>query len=106
MSYATNHNDNKIVLKAACTDLFTYDANAGLKHVSTSKCAKNVSGDVKMSADACSNPLGIYRAADGLLKLMNTARECLNADGHGKEGEIIKLAECSKSYFQFIPGKC
>ena len=106
MSYATNANNNKIVLKAACTDLFTYDVNAGLKHVSTSACAKTVSGDVKMSADACSNPLGLYRAADGLLKTMNETGKCLNADGHGKEGEIIKLAVCSNSYFQFIPGRC
>lgn len=105
MSYTANANDNKIVLKAACNDLFTYDVNAGLKHITTSTCASLVGGNVKMSADACSNPLDIYRTANGLLKLMNKQGKCLNADAYGAEGEIIKHGDCSNSYFKFIPGR-
>ena len=107
LSYTSGVNGDKVTVKSACTDLFTYDANGGLKHVSSARCAYEDSGFIKMSASSCSNATTFYREVAGYLRFFSAPTNCITVVNTGLEGaEIKRSSSCSNNEkFKFIDGK-
>ena len=106
LSYAIG--DDYVTLKAACNDVFTFDARGGVKHVSTSKCmVSDANRKIKMLSSGCDWPMSLFMTASSLVKGPYWGTDCLAPDGTGREGEALskELSCTSNAKFMFIDGK-
>ncbi len=106
-SYSSGQNDDKIILKAACSDDFSYDGNGGLKHVATSNCAYlDNNGHLRMSQPTCNaiDAAIITKDVDGKLLLKmprNGNGNCIVQTSFGAEGDGVKNGSCSTRDINF-----
>jgi len=104
LSYTSGVNNDKVTVKASCTDLFTYDVNGGLKHVSSGACAYEDSGFIKMSTSICSNATIFYRGNLGFLRFFSAPTQCITVVDTGLEGKEAKRSTTcgNNEKFKFI----
>ena len=107
MSYANG--DDYVTLKAACNDVFTFDARGGVKHVATSKCPTYTSNlKLGMSSSKCDSPMSLFMTASSLFKGAYWGSQyCIAPDGTGLEGDTFsRTTSCSSNAkFKFVDGK-
>ncbi|XP_065067018.1 uncharacterized protein LOC135692697 [Rhopilema esculentum] len=104
LSYANG--DEYVTLKAACNDVFSFDARGGVKHVATAKCPTYTSNlKLGMSTSKCDSPMSLFMTASGLFQGAYWGSQyCLTPDGTGLEGDILsRTTSCtSNAKFKFV----
>lgn len=78
-----------VLLKAACDDLFTYNANGRLQHVSSGSCAYIDSNQLKMATNQCENGTILYLTKSHYLRMFYYLHNCLQPSGSGLENDVI-----------------